>query len=184
MITFLSDKLEFEGMEIGIAATIMLVCSIPGGWAAGRVTKWSEPITSSKFSLFVVIINTATAAAVLTGPERKNYAYIFTGIWGFASAWKFTSDRMLVSLIIPGGQNVEMMGFYLFSGLVLSWVPPLVFTALNEVGVSQRIGLATLDVYYLAGLLCYFLMGSFRAAVENARSSPSDIGSEELPVAI
>jgi UMF1 family MFS transporter len=174
LITFLSDKLEFESMEIGIAIAVMLLFSVPGGWMAGRVTRKSNPITSCLAALISLIANTSVAAAVLTGPERKEFTFLFVAIWGFATAWKWTSDRMLVSVIIPSGQNTELMGLYLFSTMVITWVPPLVFTALNEAGVSQRVGLAFLDVFFVLSIICYLFMGPYRAAVEAAQGQISE----------
>jgi MFS-type transporter involved in bile tolerance (Atg22 family) len=79
--------------------------------------------------------------------------------------------RTTAVAIIPEGQSAEYMGIYLFWGQVLSWVPPLVFTSLNEAGVSQRIALATQDVYFLIGFVAYCFMGSYRAAVNAAQGA-------------
>mmetsp|Transcript_4091 Transcript_4091/g.7270 ORF Transcript_4091/g.7270 Transcript_4091/m.7270 type:complete len:153 (+) Transcript_4091:115-573(+) len=64
------------------------------------------------------------------------------------------------------GQNAELMGIYTFFRQVLSWLPPLVFTILNEEGVQQRYGMATLIVYFVL---------SFLACIQILRSKP-DMG--------
>ena len=51
---------------------------------------------------------------------------------------------------------------------MFAWVPSLVFTVLNEAGVSQRIGLSTLCVVFLGALLSYFMMGDYTEAVRVA----------------
>jgi len=58
------------------------------------------------------------------------------------------------------------MGIYTFFRQVLSWLPPLVFTILNEEGVQQRYGMATLIVYFVL---------SFLACIQILRSKP-DVG--------
>ena len=58
------------------------------------------------------------------------------------------------------------MGIFLFAGQCLSWIPPLVYTAINESGVSQRVGIASLDTYFLLAMLCYCCMGSYAKARE------------------
>ena len=78
---------------------------------------------------------------------------------------------MAAVMIIPEGQSAEYMGIYLFWGQVLTWLPPLVFTSLNEAGVSQRIALATQDVYFLIGLVAYCFMGNYRDAVDTAQGA-------------
>jgi hypothetical protein len=72
----------------------------------------------------------------------------------------------VASSIIPEGQDAELMGIFLFAGQCLSWIPPLVFTAINEAGVSQRIGVASLDVYFFLSFLGYCCMGSYAKARE------------------
>ena len=60
------------------------------------------------------------------------------------------------------------MGFYMFCGQVFAWVPSLVFTVLNEAGVSQRIGLATLNAVFIGALLSYCMMGDYGDAIRVA----------------
>jgi hypothetical protein len=87
---------------------------------------------------------------------------------------------MLVSMIIPEGQNSEIMGFYLFSGYILMWAPPLVFTSLNEAGISQRVGLATLNIWFLLGILFYCLIGSYTKAVQDAGKVTASAAQQEV----
>lgn len=51
---------------------------------------------------------------------------------------------------------------------MFAWVPSLVYTVLNEAGVSQRIGLSTLCVVFLGALLSYIMMGEYSEAVRVA----------------
>ena len=53
------------------------------------------------------------------------------------------------------------MGFYLFADQCVSWLPPLVFTAMNEAGVSERLGLSSIVIFFALGLLAYWKMGSY-----------------------
>lgn len=70
----------------------------------------------------------------------------------------------------------------MFCGQVFAWVPSLVFTLLNEAGVSQRIGLATLNVVFLGALLSYYQMGDYKSALaladrlrlETVSTAPAD----------
>jgi hypothetical protein len=89
------------------------------------------------------------------------------------------TDRLLASVLIPPGQDAELMGVYLFAGQILTWLPPLVFTVLNEVGVNQRIGVGTLAVYFLIGAVALVLMGSYPAAVSVAGRMHSPIPTDE-----
>jgi MFS transporter, UMF1 family len=84
--------------------------------------------------------------------------------WGTGVGWKWTCDRLTASSIIPAGQDTELMGVFLFAGQCISWLPPLVYTAINEAGVTQRIGVASLNVWLVISLLGYCLIGGYTTA--------------------
>ena len=83
--------------------------------------------------------------------------------WGLGTGQKWASDRMVLLLVLPPDQNAELMGIYVFFRQVLSWLPPLVFTILNERGVEQRYGILTLTIYFVL---------SFLACIQILRSKP------------
>lgn len=72
------------------------------------------------------------------------------------------------------------MGFFLFSGQCLTWIPPLVFTAINESGVSQRVGVAALDVFFILAIIFYLLVGGYEGARRevNRETALRDAGSK------
>jgi UMF1 family MFS transporter len=167
-ITYMTDTLGFSSQENGIAILLMLIGSIPGALAAGQTTAKFDPIRSSIVATLIMAFNTIAAGFVLKEPGQQMETYIFASIWGLGSGWKWTTDRLLASVLIPPGQDAELMGVYLFAGQILTWLPPLVFTVLNEVGVNQRIGLGSLGVYFFIGAVALLLMGSYPAAVSVA----------------
>ena len=73
-------------------------------------------------------------------------------------------DRVLAASLIPLGQDTEMMGLFLFSDQCLLWLPLMVFTIMNEAGVSPRINVAVLDVYMVIALVLLCMTGSYAKA--------------------
>jgi MFS-type transporter involved in bile tolerance (Atg22 family) len=167
-ITYLTDTLEFDSTENGIAVLAMLLGSVPGGFVGGRTIRWINPIRSGILATLVLAINTIVAAVVLTGPGQQLVTYGLALVWGLGTGWKWTADKSLVSSTVPDGQDAELMGLYLFSGQALTWVPPLVYTALNESGAGPRVGIGTLSAYFAAGVVALACMGNYRDAVELA----------------
>lgn len=165
-ITVNTDTLQFTSLENGIAIICILLGSVPGAMLANSVTRRYNPLNSSMAALVLLMIVTALFAIFVTGPgeQPKIVVFCFMFGWGIGVGWKWTCDRMVISSIIPAGQDAELMGFFLFSGQVFSWVPPLVFTAINEQNVSHQIGVATLDVYFCMSFACYWTMGSYATA--------------------
>jgi len=81
--------------------------------------------------------------------------------------------------IIPEGQDAELMGMYLFAGQILSWLPPLVFTAMNEVGVSIRISMVSLLLFWFVAIICLQCMGSYERAVRDQPDAIVEVETEE-----
>lgn len=79
--------------------------------------------------------------------------------------------------IIPKHKDAELMGAYLFFGQILAWLPPLVFTALNEAGISIRINMLSLILFWFISVVCLQIMGPY----ENALRAASDAIDESSP---
>lgn len=169
-ITYMTDQLQFSGSENGIAILIMLISSVPGGLLSGRFSARFNPIRSSMVAVSILTINTALVAIFLKGPDQATGAYILAIGWGLGTGWKWTCDRLLFARIVPGGQNVELSGGYVFFRQVLTWLPPLVFTIMNEADISLRWAILSLDVFFILGLLAYYRVGDYAEAVAGARA--------------
>mmetsp|Transcript_3029 Transcript_3029/g.7880 ORF Transcript_3029/g.7880 Transcript_3029/m.7880 type:complete len:626 (-) Transcript_3029:156-2033(-) len=169
-ITFMTDQLQFTSVENGITILILLVTSILGTQIATLVSNRWNPIRSLQLCLAIWIANTTIAAVVLKGPGQQVATYCFAVVWGTATGWMYPTERSLYCAIIPKGQDGELMGMYLCSCQILSWLPPLVFTAMNESGVSMRIGVASLDIFFALSFGVLFFVGSYDEAVEHGRN--------------
>ena len=103
--------------------------------------------------------------------------------WGACGGWKYTVERFITITIIPEGQDAELMGMYLFAGQILSWLPPLVFTVMNEAGVSIRISMISLLLFWLVAIICLQCMGycdnAVSATQESQPTAVTELESEE-----
>lgn len=62
------------------------------------------------------------------------------------------------------------MGIYLCSSQILGWLPPLVFTAMNEAGVTMYWNVASLCIFFgLAFLVSFLVASDFESAMKRAR---------------
>ena len=69
-----------------------------------------------------------------------------------------------------GKGETELMGLFLFATQILGFLPPLVFTILNEAGYPMWLGLSTLIVYFGIGLIGQFAMGNYDMARRHANA--------------
>ena len=167
-LTFLSSQQQFTSTDVGVAAITMLVATIPGALLSSWACRKLNPVRSSVLALICMMIITFCASAFLTGPNQKPQTYAVVACWGIMGGWKVASTYMLVAAILPEGQDAELMGFYLFADTSLSWCPPLIFTAMNEAGMSERAGLASITVFFFLGLVAYWKMGRYEDCVKAA----------------
>jgi MFS-type transporter involved in bile tolerance (Atg22 family) len=128
------------------------------------ITRKFDPINSARINTVLMVICVTGFAIILTGPDQQVRTYIYLVFIGFNGGWKFGVDRLISSSIIPESQSAEMMGFYLFSDQCILWVPLMVYTIMNETGVSNRVSVAVLDVYLCLSLACLFMTGSYAEA--------------------
>jgi MFS-type transporter involved in bile tolerance (Atg22 family) len=98
------------------------------------------------------------ASVVLNGPEKKNMTYLFAILWGIGLGWLHPQHIAVYGALIPSGQEAELMGVFLFCTYVIGWLPPLVFSALNEGGISMAMGLASLAFFFLIAIIFLVLM--------------------------
>ena len=180
-ITYLTEQLQFTAKENGICILILLIFSLPGTRIAQYMTNKYNPLKSIQVCLVVWIINTTACACFCYAPTHALLAYFFAMVWGIVIGWVYPTEKTLYVTIIPKGQEAELMGTYICAGSLLAWLPPLVFTIMNEIGMSMRIGLFSITFYYMGSLIALWKMGSHQDAVEHAQQI--DEGKLEFAIA-
>jgi MFS transporter, UMF1 family len=182
-LTFLSSQQQFNSTDVGIAAIIMLVSTIPGAALSAFLCRKFNPIRSSIMAVVCFMIVTSCASIFLTGPNQHVQTYVFVAGWGISAAWKVTSTFLLVAAIVPEGQDAELMGFYIFADASLSWVPPLIFTGLNELGASERVGLSIINIFMLLSIVAYCKIGRYDDSVKKANRLSVPTSDPMVPIA-
>lgn len=79
-------------------------------------------------------------------------------IWGILLGAFYPTEMNIYASLMPSGQEAELSGFYLYCAQVLTWLPPLVFTIMNETGIPLKWGGLHLNIYLTAAFLCYQMM--------------------------
>jgi MFS-type transporter involved in bile tolerance (Atg22 family) len=130
-----------------------------------------DALISAKACTIFFIVLKSLASVLLTDPSDKHLTPTFGICWGFTLGWLYPMHlTFFFTTVTPTGQETELMSVYLFCGQVLSWLLPLLFTILNEAGVSMSIGLASLNVFFAIRLVCLHNTWSYNVAREQARS--------------
>ena len=182
-VTFMSEVLNFSSQENGIAILVLLIGTVPGALISTVAAERLNPVRSLQIALFIWILNTFLAALIIKGPGQNVALYIFSLIWGLATGWTYPMERTIYCTIIPKGQEAELMGVYLCTSTIIQWLPPLVFTAINEAGINMRVSIATLCFFFGISFIVLFIVGrDYDNAVEKVKRGSevsTDVDSEE-----
>ena len=170
-VTYMTDVIEMTSVEISISIIFLFLSGIVGTLMGKLSISYVNPITSNQICQGISIINTTIGALILTGPGQQTRTYIIGGGWGFVAGWKNMVERFTTTQIIPKGQHAEMMGFYLFSSIAISWLPTLIFTIMNEAEVNPRLSLATMNIFFLGGIFALNMMESYDQVIRIAAAS-------------
>ena len=168
-------------LTVGIVFLAVLLGGIPGSKLGSFLTAvLHSPVQSLVLCNIGYIVTTGAAAMVLKGPNDVNYSYVLGAGWGLLLGWQIPLHTAAIVPLVAshsnsnnnnsmgehrrGGES-EFMGLYLLAGQVLSWLPPTVFSALNEAGFPMEYGLASLCLFFLLALLFLVRLGDYQQAV-------------------
>ncbi len=157
-VSYLKEVLGFSGNEIGILFFVVIFSTIPGSLFGSFVTKNTCPKTSMKLQLVTFCLVNFAGFMSLTEPGQENLAFFYGMLWGLLLGWFYTTESLIFSMVVPKGQEAELAGFFLYCSQILSWLPPLVFTYMNEQGFPLKWGGIHLNVYLIIALICYQIM--------------------------
>lgn len=150
--TYMTEVLKLQSSDIGIVILTALVTGVPGTLLGNWFTaKYENPIWSAQVSL-VLYSATTLAGALLLTEERAHLSYLFGGLWGICQGWMHPQHTTIFVTMTPPG-SMGWMGVFLFACQILAFLPPAVFSILNEAGLSMRLGLASLTIYFVVGLI-------------------------------
>lgn len=72
------------------------------------------------------------------------------------------------------------MGIYILATVVLTWLPPAIFSMLNEMGYTMDVGLMSLNIFFFLSILCLQQVGDFSVAVTRSKSAHPIMEMHEL----
>ncbi|KAI2499021.1 Vacuole effluxer Atg22-like protein [Fragilaria crotonensis] len=184
--TYMVHFLAMSTMEVGTAFLIILIMGIPGAKLGEWLALTLNPRWSAMLALQFFMVTTAMAAWVLDRPDRKQYMNIFGFLWGTGLGWLHPQNTTMFIALTPNHSQTEYMGIYNFAQSIIGWLPPLVFTIMNERGVEMNFGLASLNVFFFLSLIFLLFMGSIPSKEKAATVfHPNDVEAvlPELPTA-
>jgi UMF1 family MFS transporter len=101
--------------------------------------------------LSLAALTVATALAVWA--PNRTWLWIAGMMVGVFAGPTQSASRSLMGRFVPEGRQGEFFGFFAFSGKFTSFMGPLLLGSATQVFQSQRVGVATIMVFFIAGSL-------------------------------
>jgi len=160
--TYMSEFLDMNSLQIGAVLLVTMIGGMPGSLIGNYFCRlYQNPVRSVQICLATFTLNTLGAGIFLRA-NTQHLMYGFAFVWGICQGWMHPQHTTIFVTISPKENGaVEMMGLFLFFCKILSFVPPLIFTILNEVGIPMWIGISSLAMYSFVGFLGLIYMEDY-----------------------
>lgn len=163
--TYMSEFLEMNSLQIGAVLLVHMIGGMPGSLIGNYFSQlYQNPVRSVQICLIIFTLNTL-GAGILLRESTQHWMYGFAFVWGICQGWMHPQHTTIFVTISPKENGaVELMGLFLFSCQILTFIPTFVFTILNEVGVPMWVGILSLAMYSTVGLVGLIHMGDYEIA--------------------
>jgi len=175
-ITFVTFALNGNTSENLLIATVFLIFGVVGSRLQPMVSKRVGVLNDLRLYLAVIAGTCILCGLIVNKPERKRIFYLFTICFGVEIGLVTPSMRTIFFLLMPKGREVQFSGIYMCFSTGFSFIPPLIFTILNEVGVRMNILLALFSTPFIFAALLLSKVGSIEdAMIKNKERERQDV---------
>ena len=98
-----------------------------------------------------------SVVAVEPGPGGLYISGGFVVLWGLLLGHIYPLNIAIYSLLIPGGEESSWFGIKVTFSKVLTWLPPLAFTTINEIGSLQFAIMPVGAMFAIGAFVAFFI---------------------------
>jgi UMF1 family MFS transporter len=140
------------GMDFQEILVFGILLNITAGLGAAAFAWIDDWIGSKPTVMIAVVCLTISGAAVLL-IETKLWFYVLGAVIGIFIGPAQAASRTLMGRLAPPALRTEMFGLFALSGKATAFLGPAVVGWVTLWAGSQRVGMATILVFFLLGLL-------------------------------
>lgn len=160
-LSYINDQIQVSSRDVGITSLIVLVFAIPGNKLSLSMMRRFNPLISLKVCMFLWMVLGPILVFLVNKPGHEFRLFLLSILWGLLMGWKEPADKTVLCNLVPRGIEAEMGGLYVFAGHISMWIPPLLFTMMNENGIDIQIAIASFGGYFVIALFSLFMMGNY-----------------------
>lgn len=177
-----SSVFGWQLADLGVFGIVLIIAGVIGATVGGFLDDRLGPKRVILGGLLILIlaaigILSVTRAHVLftmpVAPKAPGSAIFsstgeqvfvaFASLVAMSSAPVQSASRSLLARLAPPERTAQFFGLFAFSGKVTAFLAPLMIALATQLSGSQRFGMATIMIFFVAGLL---LMGPVRETRE------------------
>jgi len=181
----LSSEVGLNATDISLFFLVVLCSTVPGAKFASVMSRGRNPNASWQLSMICLFCVMVVGAFTLGGATNKYLSLIWGFFVGAVLGWYYPTENLFFSCILPKGQEAELAGFRVYCSMILSWLPPLLFSVLIQNGVDAKWGMTVMASFLLlAATLLKFGAGTWDEIIQESGRSESteDAASEGSPL--
>ena len=152
---YAETELDFEISELTALLAMVQITALVGSMLMAGPSDRNGPRWAVMRTLVWWIV--VVVLAIVSGDEsfafRKQAFWLVGGLAGLGLGSIQASSRAFMSHLVPKGSEAEFFGFYALCGKTGAVLGPLLLTGLGQLFGSLRLGLVSVVVFYVIGLL-------------------------------
>jgi MFS transporter, UMF1 family len=158
-------------IQIGVFGILLAIAGTLGAWLGGKLDDRFGPkhvitvclivlliaiaailLVDRDSVLFVPVTPPVAGGALFAAPAERAYL-ILGGFIGMVAGPLQAASRTLLIRLAPQDRVAQYFGLFALTGKVTSFLGPLLVGAVTALTMNQKAGMATLVVFFVAGLL-------------------------------
>lgn len=140
------------GMELADVITFGILLNVTGGIGAFAFS-WVDDSIGPKRTVLIALIGLMICGLAAVMTTSVTVFWIIGGLLGLFIGPTQAASRTLMATLAPPEKRTEMFGLYALSGKVTAFLGPLVVGTVTLWAGSQRVGMATILIFFAAGFL-------------------------------
>ena len=114
---------------------------------------WVDDFMGSKPTILIAVASLAVCGLAILLVDSKLWFYVIGAVLGVFIGPAQAASRTLMARLAPADMRTEMFGLYAFSGRATAFLGPAIVGWTTAVADSQRVGMSTILIFFLVGLI-------------------------------
>jgi UMF1 family MFS transporter len=140
------------GLELADVITFGILLNVTGGIGAFAFA-WLDDLIGPKRVILIALVGLMLCGLAAVIATSVTVFWIVGGLLGLFVGPTQAASRTMMAKLAPPSQQTEMFGLYALSGKVTAFLGPLVLGTVTLWADSQRAGMATILLFFIAGFV-------------------------------